>query len=78
MTLYRVIEKTTTSLQPSGTFWNRNVLYCGYDREEARRVYHEQEPADIYRGYGSTCRETIAQAIEDSGEDFGEDKITRL
>ena len=35
-TLYRVTLKTTASVQPLDTYWTREVLYCGYDRDEAR------------------------------------------
>lgn len=68
--LYRVLKKTTGSLQPDGlsTFWNTEVLYCGYDRLEALRVYWKHEPEEQYRGYGSRCAKVTAQAITDQGE----------
>jgi hypothetical protein len=64
--LYRIIAKTTNSLQPSGTFWNEEVLYCGYDRLEAIRVYHANTPLDSSlgsRSYGISHRVTIAQSM---------------
>lgn len=64
MTLYRIMVKTTGSLQPGPreTFWQKNVLYCGYDRAEALRVYHENRPTDYWCGYGNRCQETVAQS----------------
>ena len=61
--LYRILKKTTGSVQPGGdTFWNTTVLYCGYDLDEARRVYHESRPTDYWCGYGNRCQETTAQS----------------
>lgn len=60
--LYRVMVKTTGSLQPCGTHWESQVLYCGYDREEAIRVYHASTPTDRWMGYGSQARKTIGQS----------------
>lgn len=64
--LYRVLVKTTGSLQPGSgnTFWQTDVLYCGYDRLEAARVYHENKPRDFGGSYGNRCRETIGQSKE--------------
>lgn len=59
--LYRVIVRTTTSVQPRGTCWQTEVLYCGYDRDEAERVYHASTPLDYWQGYGNRSRETRAQ-----------------
>ncbi len=66
MKLYRILRKTAGSLQPGSgqTFWNVTVLYCGYDRLEALRVYHESSPADVERGYGHRCVRTVAQSKE--------------
>ncbi len=63
-TMYRVIARTTGSLQPSGTCWSKTVLYCGYDRLEAARAYHESTPADYWYGYGNRARETVGQRKE--------------
>jgi hypothetical protein len=62
--LYRVSVKTTRSLQPGsgGTHWQWEVLYCGYDVDEARRVYHASRPLDHGGSYGNACRETVAQS----------------
>lgn len=63
MKIYRIMAMTTNSSQPSSeTYWNKQVLYCGYDRLEAIRVYHESTPLDYWCGYGNRCRKTVAQS----------------
>ncbi len=62
--MYRVTLKTTNSLQPTGTFWQREVLYCGDDSKEAARMYWQSEPEDHYQGYGNSCRETVLECAE--------------
>jgi len=62
--LYRVRVKSTHSLQPSGSFWHNEVLYCGNSVEMARETYHANEPADFYQGPGNPCRETIFEKME--------------
>ena len=66
--LYRVIVRTTNSLQPSGTSWCNDVLYCGYDRNDALVAYHASTVKDYGGHHGNRCRETIAQSksIDDS------------
>lgn len=62
MRLYRIIVWTTSSLQPGGgTYWEREVAYCGYDRAEALRVYHTNRPLDYGYGYGNRARKTVRQ-----------------
>lgn len=74
MKIYRVMRKSTSSLQPDCTFWHREVLYCGDDRGRARIVYHEHKPTDTaYVNYGSPCTETYAEVIPDAGTDNFED-----
>lgn len=74
--IYRVVARRTGSVQPTGTFWDREVLYCGDDRQEARRVYHESEPEDFGGGYGNQARETISEVISDAdSDDFADDEI---
>jgi hypothetical protein len=63
-TLYRIIVKATGSLQPGGSFWGRKVLYCGYDRLEAARIYHTSVVEDHDSGYGNPARRTVAQRKE--------------
>lgn len=76
--LYRVTVKETRSVQPSGTFWNREVLYCGYDRDEARQAYHASTPDDFWRGYGSSARETELEVITDAEtDDFSDDEVSQ-
>jgi hypothetical protein len=60
-TLYRVIVRTTSSLQPGPTYWQTEVLYCGYDEDEYRAAYHRSRPLDYFRGYGNRCRQTKGQ-----------------
>ncbi len=64
--LYRIIRRTTGSLQPGSgaTFWTTTVLYCGYDRAAALRVYHEAAPTAYYHGHGSKCCQVVAQSKE--------------
>lgn len=64
MKLYRIVARTTNSVQPGsgGTHWQTEVLYCGYDRAEALRVYHESTPRDYWHGHGGRARETKAQS----------------
>lgn len=64
--LYRVTRKHTGSRQPGGTYWTREVVYCGYDREEALRVYHAVEPTDYGGGYGNAAKETIFESLDTS------------
>lgn len=63
--IYRVTRKHTTSLQPCGTTWRREVLYCGTNRTAARTAYHGSTPADGCRGYGNSATETIVEVITD-------------
>ena len=74
--LYRITARTTGSLQPGGSFWQTEVLYCGYDRDEARRVFHESEPSDDNRSFGNPARETHAEIIKDGEtDDFDDDEV---
>lgn len=78
-TLYRITEKRTGSLQPSGTFWHREVLYCGYDRDEARQVFHENKPREYWHGYGNKVMEIEAETIEDAQTaDFDDDEALEV
>lgn len=60
--LYRVLVRSTISLQPNGTTWQKNVLYCGYDRLEALRVFFESQPRDVWSSFGGPARETLGQS----------------
>ena len=77
--LYRVMEKKTPNLQLAGyTVWNEQVLYCGYDRKEARRVYHQGTVTDSDSDsvYGRPWKRTFMQVIADAGtNDFSDDHI---
>lgn len=61
--LHRVIKKHTSSLQPGNgnTYWSTEVLYCGYDREEALRVYYTHKPSERSGSYGNSATRTIKQ-----------------
>ncbi len=74
-TLYRVIRRSAGSKQPNETHWSKEVLYCGSDRSEARRVYHESEPEDSDRGYGNPATETKFEVIEDAKSDDAADDL---
>lgn len=67
--IYRVTVKTTGSKQPSGTFWNREVVYCGTSLEEARIEYLRHEGHD-YGGYGNRARETEIEAFESEPDEI--------
>jgi len=72
--MYRVSVRSTSSLQPTESFWDTEVLYCGYDRDEARREYHRSEPQDANRSFGNPARETRLEVITDAEtEDFSDD-----
>jgi hypothetical protein len=64
--IYRVTVKTTGSLQPSGTFWQSEVVYCGVSLANARIAYLTHRPTDYWYGYGNRVKETV---IEQFGEE---------
>lgn len=68
--IYRVTVKTTGSKQPSATFWNREVVYCGTSLEEARVEYLRHEGQDYGGGYGNRARETEIEAFESEPDDI--------
>ena len=76
--LYRVMVRKTGSMQPCETFWRRETLYCGTDRTEARRVYHESAPSDFGGSFGNACRETVCEVITDGeADDFAGDNLAK-
>lgn len=64
--LYRVMrEYRYNGGIGSDRLQSTTVLYCGYDRDEARRVYHENRPADKSgSGPGSYYEQTRCQSME--------------
>lgn len=70
--IYRVIVKTTGSLQPGygSTFWNKDVVYCGTELEEARVAYLREEAMDYGGGYGNRCRETVIEQFESDPDEI--------
>ena len=80
MTIYRVIEKRTASLQPgSATTWTDTVIYIGPDRDAARIAYHASDVDDHWRGYGNSSRPTVVETIDDAGTaDFADDTVLAL
>lgn len=68
--IYRVLVRSTRSLQPDCTFWEREVLYCGTNLELARIAYLESEPGDFWHGYGNSVRETLIRQFESEPEEI--------
>lgn len=61
--LYRVVRQHVYDEGCRDTVHSSEVLYCGYDRDEARRVYHENTPRDTYRGAGKYYYRTVCQSM---------------
>ncbi len=64
MRLYRVTQRHGSNQGGYYQWHSTTVLYCGYDRAEAVRVYHLHAPTDTDRGPGSPARETRCQSKE--------------
>jgi hypothetical protein len=64
--IYRVVVRTTNSVQPGngGTFWNRQVAYCGPSLRDARVAYLREEASDFGGGYGNRARETLIEKFD--------------
>lgn len=64
--IYRVVVRTTGSMQPGsgGTFWNRQVAYCGPSLRDARVAYLREEASDYGGGYGNRARETLIEKFD--------------
>jgi hypothetical protein len=69
--IYRVIVKKTGSKQPNGTYWAKEVLYCGVSLTDARIAYHTSEPSDFGGDYGNAARETVFQKMKDDTDGAG-------
>lgn len=78
MKLYRVIVQKTSSKQPGGSFWQREVKYCGPDRDEARQIYHAEEIGDYDQSYGNPARRTKCEIIDDAETDNFDDDPTTI
>lgn len=79
--LYRVVVKTTNRVQPNGTYWDKECIYCGGDLREAKRIYYREEVLDFGGcGHGGPARETVFQVIEpgQDEEDLASDTIREL
>ena len=77
--LYRISRRWTSSLQPRYTHWDRDLLYCGYDREEARRVFHAHTHEEAGGNYGSKATEIESEIIEDADTaDFADDPTAEV
>ena len=70
-TLYRVLVETGSN-QGRHEKHGEESLYCGYNRLEAVRVYHESTTSDHDRGPGSQYRATVFQAGEVAEDGDGE------
>jgi len=68
--IYRVVVKTTGSLQPSSTFWNRETVYCGPSLRDARVAYLRSETQDHGAGYGNRARETTIERHDAEPDDI--------
>lgn len=70
--IYRVIVKTTGSLQPGRgtTTWERMVVYCGPSLRDARVAYLREEVADYGGSYGNRCRETLIERHDAEPDDI--------
>lgn len=62
--IYRVTVRKTGSVQPSSTFWNREVVHCGTDLEAARVEFLRHKGTDYGGSYGNSARETDLEAFE--------------
>lgn len=73
--IYRVTVKTTGSVQPGsgGTFWNREVVYCGNVLEDARIAYLKSNASDYGGSYGNSARNTIIEGFESNPDDIEDD-----
>lgn len=68
--IYRVMVRTTGSMQPSATFWRYTVLYCGTSLEDARIAYLRSEVEDRGGHYGNPAQETIIEQHESEPEEI--------
>lgn len=70
--IYRVVVRTTGSLQPSGggTYWSRQVVYCGPSLRDARVAYLREEAADYGGSHGNRARETLIQQFAAEPDDI--------
>lgn len=78
--IYRVTVRTTGSVQPrsGGTFWQRDVRYCGTSLEEARVVYLREVAADRGGSYGNPCRTTDIEQFESEPDDIGNETAAEV
>lgn len=71
--IYRVTVKTTGSLQPSGTFWDKEPVYCGDDKAEARTHYLRERTKDYGGSYGNRSRDTIIESFESDPDELDDE-----
>lgn len=76
--IYRVTVKTTGSLQPSQTFWNKEVVYCGDDLKQARIVYLRELQGDYGGSYGMRSRDTIIEGFEEEPENIDDTETVEV
>jgi len=72
MKLYRVI----LTERDNSARWDETVLYCGYDTDEARRVYHANEIQDGYR-FRDNCNVVTKIDVLDT-DDLDEDDMGEM
>ena len=76
MDLYLIVVRTTSSRQPVGSEWSEEVKYCGYDRDEARVVFHAESVKDYDWGFGGSARHAMCRVASDAEtDDFRDDKV---
>jgi hypothetical protein len=75
--LYRVILKTTAAWQPAAdSYWHEEVIYCGYDRADARKEYHRNKCQETNQGAGNKRVLLVLDVIRDAEtDDFDDDEV---
>lgn len=76
--IYRVIIRTTNSVQPGsgGTFWQRQVVYCGPSLRDARVAYLREKATDHGGSYGNPARETKIEQFDAEPDDIADTQVT--
>lgn len=62
--IYRVVVRKTQSKQPTGSFWQREVVYCGPSLRDARIAYLREVAQDYGGSFGNAERDTRIERFE--------------
>lgn len=63
--IYRVVVRTTSSLQPGrDTCWQQSVAYCGPSLRDARIAYLREMANDYCGSYGNRARDTLIEQYD--------------